>query len=176
MAKKETYSHIVREIRRVLGWSQEYLAQQLNCAMITVNKIENGSLAISKRLALRIEGLTDVPFEHILANRRGKPRNRIGELLQKNDPQKSLYAVQSLDGDQLESFVESHVFQVKLLVETCWECNPEKFSSLNVVLRDAIQTIGEEFGLAKELKERKPVYIYRDPKAESPKRPQRRPA
>lgn len=58
MPRKPRFLHPVRQVRNCLGHTQESFAKLIGCSAITVQRIENGSLKLSPRLAERIMDAT----------------------------------------------------------------------------------------------------------------------
>jgi putative transcriptional regulator len=55
----------LRDLRAERGWSQAYLAEQLEVSRQSVNAIETGKYDPSLPLAFRIAGLFGLPIESI---------------------------------------------------------------------------------------------------------------
>ncbi len=57
----------LRDLRAERGWSQAYLAEQLEVSRQSVNAIETGKYDPSLPLAFRIAGLFGLPIETIFS-------------------------------------------------------------------------------------------------------------
>ena len=57
----------LRDLRAERGWSQAYLAEQLEVSRQSVNAIETGKYDPSLPLAFRIAGLFALPIESIFS-------------------------------------------------------------------------------------------------------------
>ena len=67
MAQKPARRHVIADIRIKRRLTQKQLAQKLGVAGSTIQKIEQGTLRLSKKLAHRMEVL-GVSADHMLAN------------------------------------------------------------------------------------------------------------
>jgi transcriptional regulator with XRE-family HTH domain len=68
MAQRPARRHVIAEIRLETGLSQAQLAEILDCAAVTVQRIEQGSLALSAELAAKAQKVLDVDSAWLLAN------------------------------------------------------------------------------------------------------------
>jgi transcriptional regulator with XRE-family HTH domain len=64
----EPTRHVLAQVRQQTELTQAQLAKLLGVALITVQRIEQGSLALSEELALRIQSELDVSASYLLAN------------------------------------------------------------------------------------------------------------
>jgi transcriptional regulator with XRE-family HTH domain len=68
MARKPAKRHVIAEIRLRAGLSQSELAELLGCAAVTVQRIEQGKLALSEDLAGKAQESLDISAAWLLAN------------------------------------------------------------------------------------------------------------
>lgn len=60
--------HVLVQVRKACGLTQEQLAKLLKVSTITIQRIEQGTLALSEELARKIQDQFDVSAEWLLAN------------------------------------------------------------------------------------------------------------
>jgi predicted ATPase/DNA-binding XRE family transcriptional regulator len=63
MTERTTFGHWLKQRRRVLGLTQEQIAQQLPCAVETIRKLESGTRRLSKGLAERLARVLELVGE-----------------------------------------------------------------------------------------------------------------
>jgi len=68
MPQKPAKRHVLADIRIECGLTQPELAKILDCAAVTVQRIEQGKLGLSEDLARKIEQEIDVSASYLLAN------------------------------------------------------------------------------------------------------------
>jgi DNA-binding XRE family transcriptional regulator len=67
MAQKPARRHPIADIRIRVGLTQPEFAHVIGCSCITVQKIEQGHLRLSKRLALNVEKHFGVSVDYLLS-------------------------------------------------------------------------------------------------------------
>ena len=72
MPRKPTHRHVLRDLRTVLGMTQSKFADMLGVSLITVNRIENGSLNISRKIAVHVHVATGVRAAELMKGKTGK--------------------------------------------------------------------------------------------------------
>jgi transcriptional regulator with XRE-family HTH domain len=72
MAQKPAKRHVLADVRIELGLSQAELASILVCATATVQRIEQGTLALSEKIALQAQETLNVSAAWLLANNPGQ--------------------------------------------------------------------------------------------------------
>jgi transcriptional regulator with XRE-family HTH domain len=60
MPRPPKFDHVVRKLRKIIGYTQAKLAADLGVAEITIKKIENGGLALSEQMKRRLMIATGV--------------------------------------------------------------------------------------------------------------------
>jgi len=151
MSRSPTHRSILREIRNILGWTQTTLAERIGTTPITVNRIENHSLKISKRLAWRICWTTGVYQQDILNNKPGQPQTPSGPLT-KDSLGRMEEISQNMTEEQQRYLVEFATEHVAFLVKACFNDSPRKLWSLQSAVKSAVEEIAEDFGLTKAFK------------------------
>jgi DNA-binding XRE family transcriptional regulator len=154
MSRHATHRSIIREIRKICGWTQTGLANQIGTTTITVNRIENDSLKVSKKLALRISWVTGVSTEDILKNKPGHPQTPSGPLTKDKIKELEVMSQRATEEQQryLAQFAAEHV---AFLVQACLDDSPRKLWSLQAAIKSAVEEIAEDFGLTKAFKKAK---------------------
>jgi transcriptional regulator with XRE-family HTH domain len=147
MARSPTHQHIIREIRLTLGWSQEDLSRRIGINAGTLNRIENGTLQVSKRVALRIFWATGVPWKDIVDNQPGRPRTRLG-VLDKSHLQRLDDTARDLSDKDRDTMRNNHADVIDDLFNACLKDAPRKFWALDAAIMAALDEIKDEFALA----------------------------
>jgi transcriptional regulator with XRE-family HTH domain len=60
MPRSPAFDHVVRKLRRIIGYTQSKLATELGVSAIAVKRIENGNLALSNQMKKRLMIATGV--------------------------------------------------------------------------------------------------------------------
>jgi DNA-binding XRE family transcriptional regulator len=151
MPRKPTHRSIVRDIRVVLGLTQTALAKRLGTTTITINRIENGSLKISRRLALRLSWSTGVKYQDIVTNAPGRPQTWHGEL--RGDRLDELdQKARNLSAEQLGTIIDDVKYRAELILKAVLADAPRKLWSLDAAIQTAFDGLEEEFGLRRSVK------------------------
>ena len=151
MPRKPSNRSIIREIRQVLGWTQLQLANRLGVTLSTLNRVENGSLKISRRLALRLCWATGVPYADIVSNKEGPPQTLRGplspETLVRMDQE-----VRELKPQDLKMLATNVAWLAESLFRAAFEDAPAKLWSLDAAIQAELAELETEFGLAGSVK------------------------
>jgi transcriptional regulator with XRE-family HTH domain len=73
MAQKPAKRHVLANARIEIGLSQVALADLLGCSTATVQRIEQGTLALSEELALKVQEALDISVTWLVANDPARP-------------------------------------------------------------------------------------------------------
>src|SRR6516164_6973499 len=150
MPRSPSHRSIVREIRKCLRWTQFELARRIGTTMTTINRIENGSLKISRKLAWRLCWASGVSYKDIVENKSGVPRNRYGNL---NPETHKLFekGASEWTDEQLASLVDNAKYLAETLHRAARETekNEKKIWSLDAAIQLAFEEVAEEFGLTR---------------------------
>jgi DNA-binding XRE family transcriptional regulator len=78
MPRKPKFTHPLRTIRECLGYTQASFAKFIGCSAITIQRIENGSLSMSRRLAYTIMEATGADPVALRLGQAGKALDMLG--------------------------------------------------------------------------------------------------
>lgn len=78
MPRKPSHPHVLRDLRNTIGKTQAEFATMVGVKPITINRIENGTLAISALLSIRIQVQTGISISELAKGRRGKLIDHFG--------------------------------------------------------------------------------------------------
>jgi DNA-binding XRE family transcriptional regulator len=151
MPKKPSHRSIVRDIRKELGFTQAQLAARLGTSWVTINRIENDSLKISRKLALRLSTLTGVLMQDILTNAAGPLRPWYGDFSGGNLDRLDQMA-RSLGPRQLKTLIGNATYRAELILMAALENAPRQLWSLDAAIEAAFDELEEEFGLRESVK------------------------
>jgi hypothetical protein len=122
--------------------------------MSAVNRIENGSLKLSRKLGLRICWSTGVHYRDLMANTPGVPQTRNGDLT-KESFEAMAQAVAAIDDvDQvLQSLILNAATRADLLYQALNQapCGRTKMWAMDAAIMEAFEFIEKEFGLSKRV-------------------------
>jgi DNA-binding XRE family transcriptional regulator len=151
MPRKPTHRSIVRDIREECGWTQTALARRLGTTPITVNRIENGSLKISRRLALRLSWSTGVKYLDIMANAPGRPQTRHG-VFSRDQLDEFDQKARNLTAKEFDSLIDNATYRATLILKAALADAPRKFWSLDAAIEASFDDLEKEFGLTASVK------------------------
>jgi transcriptional regulator with XRE-family HTH domain len=143
MPRPPTFQSVVRNLRERFKLSQPALASRLGVSAMTIRKIENGSLAISRKFALRLSWATGTKFEDIMANKLDAVSRLAGvtvEDLRMHDE----HARNTTD-EELDVFVRNVAYQAEQTFRAVRDYAPRKFYAIDAAIRTAIDAVNEEF-------------------------------
>lgn len=144
MPKKPTHRHVLRDLRKVLGKTQAQFAELLGVAMITIARIENGTLKLSLDLAIKIQGQTGASYEELLKGETGQLLDYQGKPY---DP-----SAEWVRPDSIYQFYQRQGFDFwlwVLLEASIRNHNGEKFGGVMGALSQSLWNIRRSFGLEK---------------------------
>jgi transcriptional regulator with XRE-family HTH domain len=78
MPRKPKFNHPLRVCRQAAGMTQPQLAVGVGCSKVTIQKIENGDLALSPKLAWRLEHAIGANGSELVKGKKGKALDRFG--------------------------------------------------------------------------------------------------
>jgi len=112
---------------------------------MTIKKIENGELAISRKFALRLAWATGTKFEDILANKLDAESLLDGLTLE--DLAGHDKRARSTTDEELYIFVRNVAYKAEQTFRAVRDCAPRKFYAIDAALYTAIDAVNEEFGV-----------------------------
>src|SRR5258708_18067774 len=181
MPRSPSHYSIVREIRKRLKWTQAQLAERIGTTWISISRVENGSLKISRKLALKLSFETGVSYRDIMTNKGGVPQTQIGLEKMDLDPSK----ISEMDARAREltfeeiqkTLVDNATFRAELLYRAAQAAAPRKIWPLNAAITLAFEELAKEFELTDAVVKLVPSLRVRDPMPEgkSAKRPKHQP-
>jgi transcriptional regulator with XRE-family HTH domain len=150
MSRPPTHYSIVREIRKILGWTQPTLANRIGMTAVTIARIESGSLKASHKAALRIAVTTGVRYPDILANKRGVPQTLFGDL-QPDGAKDSEEHSRNMTPEQVDLLIYGGAQQISHLIKDCLADvrTARKVWALMPAIEVALDELRKEFGIAR---------------------------
>ena len=79
MPRPPTHRHVLRDLRNVIKCTQLQFAKLLGVSRVYINKIENGQIAVSPSLAIRVHVLTGISVDELAKGPDGKLIDLIGK-------------------------------------------------------------------------------------------------
>jgi transcriptional regulator with XRE-family HTH domain len=161
MARPATKEHVLRTTREILGWSQVDLAKKIGVSPVTIKKIENHVVAMSKEIASRISALTGVDKEQLIANTKPTRPEVLVDVTKSADGQylivkgpltkkrfDSAHDSETLTQEKVDFWLAFHTFQIQMHLDACVTSSPERFHALSMALVSAVAEIAKEFNLS----------------------------
>jgi DNA-binding XRE family transcriptional regulator len=131
----------------MLGLTQDQLAKRLGTTWVTINRIENGSLKISRKLALRLSALTGVQYGDIKENEPGPLRTWHGQLSSGRLDQLDQMA-RELAPRQLKTLIGNATYRAELILTAALQQDAaRKFWTLDAAIEAMFDELEHEFGL-----------------------------
>jgi transcriptional regulator with XRE-family HTH domain len=150
MPRKPRFIHPVRQVRTCLGLSQPAFAKLIGCSPGAVERIENGTLKLSQKLAISILEATGADPISLLAGPDAKAVDVRG-----SEYTKEAYALYKtiLPCDEREMrFLLLKIFnQLQLLFVASHRGGKFKTYVLNSALQTALVNLADDFGLEKSI-------------------------
>lgn len=152
MSKPPSHRSIVREIRLALGLTQEALADRLAVYLLTIRRIENGTLPISQHLAQQLANLSGVNRSDIVANRPGplETRSKRGVT-----PRRLLdldRKARALDARARASMLDDYLYRLELLFDAVMVQEPHQIWVLDEAIEQTFSTLEARFKLQETVK------------------------
>jgi transcriptional regulator with XRE-family HTH domain len=153
MPRPESHYSILREIRKILGWTQTVLAKRIGTTLTSIARIENGTLPLSRKLALRICGTTHVPYKDLIGNKKGHPQDVFGRPLTKSTIEDSAKKAASLTPGDYKNLVQNAAARAELVYRVLKDVRLGSTTvwAMDAAIQDAFETIAREFGIEKEV-------------------------
>ena len=141
MPKAPRFTHPVRIVRNVLGLSQPRFAQKVGTSESTIKQIENGKLAVSRSLALRICAAANVEPASLM-EKSGKPLDIWG---QPYGPESLNKRKGGLPKDVTDASREKAGFYLNIALEAAEE--KDRLPQVLLSFDEWLQQVREDFGL-----------------------------
>lgn len=151
MPKKPRIDHPVRHIRKSLGHTQAGFAKLVGCSAIAIQRIENGSLKLSPKLAHAIASATNADPESLLQGPCGTALDRLGQPYTKESLQ-FLKEVIPMTDDDLRYYLDPLIRCLELLLIGSSRAGKFKTHGVNGALQNAFQKIADDFDLMPSIK------------------------
>jgi transcriptional regulator with XRE-family HTH domain len=146
MPKKPQIDHPVRQVRTALGLTQAAFANRIGCSAIAVQRIENGSLRLSPKLAYVIAEATAADPELLLKGPGAKAVDRLGMPYTKASLE-LLKAILPMTPEELAYHRDSHARYVELLLAAAERAGKFKAYGITAALQQAFAKLAEDFDL-----------------------------
>jgi transcriptional regulator with XRE-family HTH domain len=146
MPKKPKFIHPVRQVRTCLGRTQEAFARMLGCSTITIQRIENGSLELSSKLANTIMEATGVDPASLRSGPTGKALDFSGKEYNK-DSFDFYHKALPCDVKEFKYLVLSLSHYLQLMLLTSNRANQLKMRAVFHEIQNSFVKIAEDFHL-----------------------------
>jgi DNA-binding XRE family transcriptional regulator len=146
MPKKPKIDHPVRQVRTVLGHTQPSFAKLVGCSAITIQRIENGSLKLSPRLAHVIAEATNGEPDSLMEGLGATARGRDGKPYSKES---FLFVAQNLPmtDEELRYYLTTLVRYLELMLISSNRPGTLKGYAINAAVQDAFSKIAHDYDL-----------------------------
>jgi DNA-binding XRE family transcriptional regulator len=146
MPKKPHIDHPVRQVRKALGHTQASFAKLVGCSAIAIQRIENGSLKLSFKLAHAIASVTNADPQCLLQGCGTAALDRVGQAYSKQSLQ-FLKEVIPMTENELRYYLDWLIRYLELLLIASNRGGKFKVYGVNGALQQAIQKIADDFDL-----------------------------
>jgi transcriptional regulator with XRE-family HTH domain len=150
MPRKPRFIHPVRQVRTCLGYSQPAFAKLVGCSAVAIQRIENGTLQLSRKLANSILEATGADPSTLRAGREAKAMDMMGHEYSK----KSLEfyrGVLPCTEKELKFHLYKIIQYLELLLIASNRSNQIKTYAVNGAIQESFQKIAEDFNLEKAI-------------------------
>lgn len=150
MPRKPRFIHPVRQLRTCLGYSQPAFAKLIGCSAVAIQRIENGTLQLSRKLANSILEATGADPVSLLAGREAKALDMMGGEYSKESL--AFYrALLPCSEKELKFYLHKTIQYLELLLIASNRSNQIKTNAVNNAIQDSFQKIAEDFNLEKPI-------------------------
>lgn len=146
MPKKPHIDHPVRHVRKSLGHTQAGFAKLVGCSAIAIQRIENGTLKLSAKLAHAIASASNADPQSLLQGQGATALDRMGQSYTKESLQFLKEAIPMTD-DELRYYLDSLIRYLELLLIASNRAGKFKIYGVNEALQNAFQKIADDFDL-----------------------------
>ncbi len=146
MPLKPRFIHPVRQVRACLGYSQPAFAKLIGCSAPAIQRIENGTLPLSLKLANSIMEATGADPATLRGPRDGIAMAMSGGAYKK-DSLKRYKTFVPLNDDELRRYLHTLIRYLELLLIASNRGGKFKTHAVNFALQDSFLKIAKDFGL-----------------------------
>jgi len=150
MPRKSRFIHPVRQVRTCLGLSQPTFANLIGCSAIAIQRIENGTLPLSPKLAISILEATGADPVSLLAGPDARALDTRG-LEYTKEAYTFSHSVPGYDGKELNLLLIKIFRQLQLLFVASNRGGKFKTYVVNSVLQRALVNLADDFHLTKSI-------------------------
>lgn len=146
MPRKPKIDHPVRQVRTVLGHTQPSFSKLVGCSAITIQRIENGSMKLSTRLAHSISEATNADPDSLMEGSEAKARGRDGKPYSKESFKFTAEILPMTDKERLHHLV-TLVRYLELMLISSNRPGTLKGYAVNAAVQDAFLKIAHDYDL-----------------------------
>ncbi|MBM3877033.1 MAG: helix-turn-helix transcriptional regulator [Verrucomicrobia bacterium] len=146
MPKPPKIIHPVRQVRKCLGHTQASFAKLVGCSAIAIQRIENGSLKLSPKLAHAIAEATKADPKILLKGPGTTALDAMGQCYSKESFQ-HLDGVVPMTDKELQHYLNSLIGFLELLLIASHRAGKVKTHAVNAAVQNAFQKIADDFNL-----------------------------
>ena len=146
MPKKPRILHPVRQVRNCVKLTQPQFAKLVGCSAIAIQRVENGSLKLSPKLAHTVAEATNADPATLLQGPGATVLDRMDHPYSKDSLQ-FLKDVMPMTDKELQYYLQTHVRYLKLLLIGSERGGKFKAYGVIAAIQDAFQKIAKDFNL-----------------------------
>lgn len=146
MPKKPKINHPVRQVRTCLGETQTNFAKLVGCSAIAIQRIENGTLKLSAKLAHAIAEAASADPQSLLKGPGATALDGMGQLYTKESFQQ-LKGLVPMTDKELRRYLDSLIGFLELLLIASNRAGSSKTHGVNAAVQAAFAKIADDFKL-----------------------------
>ena len=150
MPRKPRFIHPVRQVRTCLGYSQPAFAKLIGCSAIAIQRIENGTLQLSRRLANSILEATGADPVTLRAGRDAKAMDMMGQEYSKESLELYKNTLPCTEYE-LKYYRYKLILYLEMLLIASNRTNNVKTYPVNAAIQEAFLKIAQDFDLEKSI-------------------------
>jgi DNA-binding XRE family transcriptional regulator len=150
MPRKPRFIHPVRQVRTCLGHTQPSFAKLIGCKAITVQRIENGKLKLSAKLANSILEATGADPVSLRAGLEAKAMDMMGNEYSK-EALTILENILPFTDKELRYYLHKLIQYLELLLIASNRRGKFKAYAMNGAIQESFQKLAEDFDLEKAI-------------------------
>src|SRR5208282_1403616 len=148
MPRKPRFIHPVRQVRTCLGFSQPAFAKLVGCSAVAIQRIENGTLQLSRKLANSILEATGADPFTLRAGREANAMDMMGHEYTKQSYEFYKGVIPCTE-KELKFHLYKLIHYLELLLIASNRVNQIKTYAVNGAIQESFQKIAEDFNLEK---------------------------